>query len=183
MRVAVHLEQKRFFRQSGYILFEDLFSSEEGQTLLKAIRRHLRDRNNDSRFSRDIYRLLPEVVSLIQKRKMGQIAVELSGRPALALVGDLFLENFLQDAPISSKEESKNNSSPLGLEEKIRKNIGSDAVDCYLVIYLNSEKNSCRGIYFSKSLPEEHLWLFPGEAVLCLSFSDRGGNAKDPLFR
>ncbi|WP_213318500.1 DUF5070 domain-containing protein [Chlamydiifrater volucris] len=183
MRITIHLEQKRFFRRSGYILFEDLISEEEGLVLLKGIRKHLKDKNNDPRFSQDIYRLLPEIVALLRKRKLGQIAVELSGRSSLALVGDLFVENAQQGSFYSISSDEGSSNDVLSLSGKLQRTLKSDSADCYLVLYLNSLEHKCCGIYFSDSLPENMSFLLPGEAALCLAFSDRGSNAASPLFK
>ncbi|WP_139414253.1 DUF5070 domain-containing protein [Chlamydia abortus] len=150
MRFVLHLEHLRHFQNQGSILFEDLVSGNDCFALeikLKHFVESVSKNTKDARWRENIFRSLPEVSTLVKKRRLDVFAANLVHRPRLSLVADFWV--FSGDKIVGREE------------------------DCQLLLCLSGEKIG-QGVFFTGSYPTELYFPQANETALLLSFSSAG---------
>ncbi|BAE81435.1 conserved hypothetical protein [Chlamydia felis Fe/C-56] len=150
MRHVLHLEHLRYFQNQGSILFEDLVSTSDCFFLGKKIRNFVTSVSKntlDVRWRENIFRSLPEVLTLVKKRRLDAFAADLVHRPKLSLVGDFWV--FPGDT-IADREE-----------------------DCQLLLALSGERAG-QGVFFVGPYPTDLYFPQVQETALLLVFSSVG---------
>ncbi|WP_201456783.1 DUF5070 domain-containing protein [Chlamydia sp. 17-3921] len=150
MRFVLHLEHLRHFQNHGSILFEALVPLKDCFLLETTIRKFVNElskNTNHVRWRENVFRSVPEIVSVVQKRRLSQFAAELVHRPKLSLVRDLWV---FPGEPIPDGEE-----------------------DCQLFLSL-SGKSCGVGVFFIGPYPSSLYELEPKTSGLFLAFSSIG---------
>lgn len=152
MRFVLHLEHLRHFQNHGSILFEALITPADCSLLETTISQFVRkiSKNNleNVRWRESVFRSIPEISFVIQKRRLSTFAAELVHRPKLSLVRDYWL--------------FPGEEIPQGNE------------DCQLFLPL-SGRGCGSGIFFIGPYPQElYEWDNQAKSGLLLMFSFAG---------
>lgn len=149
MKSVLHLEHLRHFQRQGSIVFEDLVPSEDCHALeakLKDFIKTVTKNVEDPRWRKNVFRSVPEVVTLVKKRRLAAFAAELIHRPKVSLVEDFWVLPG-EKLPVSTE-------------------------DCQLLLCLSGRLRG-QGVFFIGEYPEEYSAQLQ-EPALLLVFSSAG---------
>lgn len=154
MRFTIDKEQKKFFRQNGWLQLEELCQTSERDALCKSAEAILLDYpGNKFERGRFISRSLPDLLPLIRRRAWGEIAGELCDtKKLLRLAYDHAFRN-------PTEEQKSHLFSILQAHEE----------RCALLISFENQSLSS-GIFFKES-GFEHLYFTPNTWYLLLVFT------------
>jgi len=152
MRSTIDHEQRKFFLKNGWIEFESLLQKEEGNALVKEIGKifplYKGSPEEEGRF---LSRYIPQIVRLIRKKGLGEIAFELLGYKPLRLAYDHAFQS-LPDGKLQFPD-----IFPMTHEE------------CGLLLHLEGEKAG-HGIFFAEK-GRESLYIDLNHWYLLLVFT------------
>lgn len=145
MPSSVAPEQYKFYRQNGYIEFENLLSIDDLQRLFNEIQKTIRECPGLK--ADQLGRSIPFLHKLVRRKQLGHIAYQLVEKKPLRLG----LEQFFSSKPVLSEP----------LEED----------SCGLLIYLKGEGKEGWGVFFRETLPENKLYKGSDASYLLLIFT------------
>ncbi|AHK63022.1 DUF5070 domain-containing protein [Chlamydia avium] len=149
MKSVLHLEHLRHFQRQGSIVFEALVPSKDCCALEVKLKNFLKTVAKDTqnpRWRKNVFRSIPEVSTLVRKRRLADFAAELIHRPKVSLVEDFWV--FPGEQLPKSTE------------------------DCQLLLCLSGDVCG-QGVFFIGTYPEQYSEQLQGSALLFI-FSSSG---------
>lgn len=150
MKFVLHLEHVRYFQNHGDILFENLVPQGVCLSLeskLKEFVHRVSKGKLDMRLRENMFRSVPDVLTVMKRYRLASFAAELIHRPKLSLAKDFWV----------GAEE------PLPVVRE----------DCQLFLYLSGERAG-QGVFFTDVCPEITLTPHSEETGLFCLFSSTG---------
>ncbi|AAD18208.1 hypothetical protein CpB0056 [Chlamydia pneumoniae TW-183] len=150
MRSALHLQHLRHFHNHGSILFENLLTIKDCFLLETKLQNFIAKASktiDTVRWRENIFRSMPEIYTVVRKRRLDFFAAELVHRPKLSLVRDLWV--FPGEEILEGEE------------------------DCMLFLLLSGDRAGS-GIFFTGPYPSDLYELEKGTTGLLLAFSSVG---------